>query len=91
MPLEKGSLDEKFLDLPIIARTVNWYPERAFSKLKAYLREIAERTVAGLMGAFDASADIFKSVHRPVVDPRHRKPSRDGNEGVRSPHDVVRM
>jgi len=35
--------------------------EKAFSKLKAYLRKIAERTVAGLMRALEASADIFKS------------------------------
>ena len=36
--------------------------EKAFSKLKAYLRKIAERTVAGLMRALEACADIFKSV-----------------------------
>jgi len=35
--------------------------EKAFSKLKAYLRKIAERTVAGLMRALQACADIFKS------------------------------
>jgi TolB-like protein/class 3 adenylate cyclase len=35
--------------------------EKAFSKLKAYLRKIAERTVAGLMRALEACADIFKS------------------------------
>ena len=29
--------------------------EKAFSKLKAYLRKIAERTVAGLMRALEAS------------------------------------
>ena len=34
--------------------------EKAFSKLKAYLRKIAERTVAGLMRALEACADIFK-------------------------------
>ena len=34
--------------------------EKAFSKLKAYLRKIAERTVAGLMGALEACAQIFK-------------------------------
>ena len=34
--------------------------EQAFSKLKAYLRKIAERTVAGLMRALEACADIFK-------------------------------
>lgn len=35
--------------------------EKAFSKLKAHLRNIAERTVAGLMTALEACADIFKS------------------------------
>ena len=34
--------------------------EKAFSKLKAFLRKIAERTVAGLMAALEACADIFK-------------------------------
>ena len=34
--------------------------EKAFSKLKAYLRKIAERTVAGLMRALEACANIFK-------------------------------
>jgi len=34
--------------------------EKAYSKLKAYLRKIAERTVAGLMSALEACADIFK-------------------------------
>jgi len=34
--------------------------EKAFSKLKAYLRKIAERTVAGLMRALEACAEIFK-------------------------------
>jgi transposase len=36
--------------------------EKAYSKLKAFLRKIAERTVAGLMTALDACADIFKPV-----------------------------
>ena len=37
-------------------------PDReGFSKLKAYLRYVAERTVAGLMRALQACADIFKS------------------------------
>ncbi len=35
--------------------------EKAFSKLKAYLRKIAERTVAGLMRALEACGAIFKS------------------------------
>ena len=34
--------------------------EKAYSKLKAILRKIAERTVAGLLIALDACADIFK-------------------------------
>jgi transposase len=33
--------------------------EKAFSKLKAYLLKIAERTVAGLMHALETSAVIF--------------------------------
>ena len=35
--------------------------EKAFSKLKAHLPKIAERTVAGLMRALEARADFFKS------------------------------
>jgi transposase len=35
--------------------------EKAFSKLKAFLRKIAERTVAGLMRALAACADIFNT------------------------------
>ena len=34
--------------------------EKVFSKLKAFLRKIAERTVAGLMSALEACAGIFK-------------------------------
>ena len=34
--------------------------EKAYSKLKSYRRKIAERTVAGLMRALEACADIFK-------------------------------
>ena len=34
--------------------------EKAYSKLKAYLRKIAERTVAGLMIAREACTGIFK-------------------------------
>ena len=34
--------------------------EKAYSKLKAFLRKIAERTVAGLLSALEACADIFK-------------------------------
>jgi hypothetical protein len=36
------------------------WTEKAFSKLKAFLRKIAERTVAGLMRALDTCAEIFK-------------------------------
>ena len=34
--------------------------EKAYSKLKAFLRKIAERSVAGLMSALEACAAIFK-------------------------------
>jgi transposase len=34
--------------------------EKAYSKLKAFLRKIPERTVAGLLNALDACAEIFK-------------------------------
>jgi transposase len=34
--------------------------EKAYSKLKAFLRKIAERTVAGLLLALEACAGIFK-------------------------------
>ncbi len=34
--------------------------EKAYSKLKAHLRKIAERSVAGLMRALEACADIFR-------------------------------
>lgn len=34
--------------------------EKAYSKLKAFLRKVAERTVAGLLRALEACADIFK-------------------------------
>ena len=33
--------------------------EKAYSKLKAHLRKIAERTVAGLMRALETCAHIF--------------------------------
>ncbi len=36
--------------------------EKAFSKLKAFLRKIAERTVVGLMNALETCAEIFKPV-----------------------------
>jgi len=36
--------------------------EKAYSKLKAYLRKIAERTVAGLLDALDACASIFRPI-----------------------------
>ena len=34
--------------------------EKAFSKLKAFLRKLAERTVAGLMRTLETCAEIFK-------------------------------
>ena len=34
--------------------------EKAYSKLKAFLRKIAERSVVGLMNALEACAEIFK-------------------------------
>ncbi len=34
--------------------------EKAYSKLKAFLRKIAERTVTGLLNALQACAEIFK-------------------------------
>ena len=34
--------------------------EKAFSKLKAFLRKIAERSVRGLMNALETCAKIFK-------------------------------
>jgi transposase len=36
--------------------------EKAFSKLKAFLRKIAERTVAGLIDALETCAEIFKPI-----------------------------
>ena len=36
--------------------------EKAFSKLKAFLRKISERTVAGLMNALETCAHIFQPV-----------------------------
>lgn len=33
---------------------------KAYSKLKAFLRKIAERSVVGLMNALETCADIFK-------------------------------
>jgi transposase len=36
--------------------------EKAYSKLKAFLRKIAERSVAGLMNALEACAEIFNPV-----------------------------
>ena len=38
--------------------------EKAFSKLKAFLRKIAERTVAGLMRALETCAEILRSADR---------------------------
>ena len=35
--------------------------EKAYSKLKAFLRKIAQRTVTGLLNALEACAEIFKT------------------------------
>ena len=34
--------------------------EKAFSKLKAFLRKLAERTVAGVIRALESCTEIFK-------------------------------
>jgi transposase len=36
--------------------------EKAYSKLKAYLRKIARRTIAGLIASLETCAEIFKPV-----------------------------
>src|SRR5208283_408042 len=67
LPAHKGPRVEKLIKavgaelryLPPYSPDMNPI-EKAFSKLKAYLRKIAERTVAGLMRALEACADIFK-------------------------------
>ena len=67
LPAHKGARVEKLIKavgaelryLPPYSPDMNPI-EKAFSKLKAYLRKIAERTVAGLMRALEASADIFR-------------------------------
>ena len=38
--------------------------EKAFSKLKAFLRKLAQRTVAGLIAALEGCADLFKPDER---------------------------
>ena len=43
--------------------------EKAFSKLKAHLRKIAERTVAALMRALGTCADIFKPAECATTSP----------------------
>ena len=59
-------LKSLFVKLPANSRARGSYSpdmnpiEKAYSKLKAFLRKIAERTVAGLINALDACADIFK-------------------------------
>ncbi len=40
---------------------------KAYSKLKAFLRNIAERTVLGLMNALDACAEIFKPAESRII------------------------
>ena len=46
--------------------------EKAYSKLKAFLRKMAERTVSGLLAALDACADIFKPAGIARLLPRLR-------------------
>ena len=36
--------------------------ENAFAKLKAFLRKLAERTVAGLIAALESCADLYMSI-----------------------------
>jgi transposase len=36
--------------------------EKSFAKLKAHLRKVAERTVAGLIRALETCANIFKPI-----------------------------
>jgi hypothetical protein len=43
--------------------------EKAFSKLKAYLRKTAERTVAGLMWALEACAFSNLPTHKLLPPP----------------------
>jgi transposase len=67
LPAHKGSRTEQLIKaagaelryLPPYSPDMNPI-EKAYSKLKAFLRKIAERTVAGLLRALDACADIFK-------------------------------
>ena len=67
LPAHKGSRVEELIEaagaglryLPPYSPDMNPI-EKAFSKLKAYLRKIAERTVAGLMRALETCAHIFK-------------------------------
>ena len=67
LPAHKGPLVEQLIKaagaelryLPAYSPDMNPI-EKAFSKLKAFLRKIAERTVAGLIRALKTCADIFK-------------------------------
>jgi transposase len=69
LPAHKGPRVEKLIKaagaelryLPPYSPDMNPI-EKAFSKLKAYLRKIAERTVAGLMHALETCAVIFMPV-----------------------------
>jgi hypothetical protein len=44
--------------------------EKVYSKLKAFLRKIAERTVACLLIALDACAEIFKPANAQITSTR---------------------
>ena len=66
LPAHKGSRVEQLINgagaelryLPPYSPDMNPI-EKAYSKLKAYLRKVAERSVAGLMSALEACTDIF--------------------------------
>ena len=67
LPSHKGARVEKLIKeagaelryLPSYSPDMNPI-EKAYSKLKAFLRKLAERTVAGLLIVLDACADIFQ-------------------------------
>ena len=64
--------------------------EKAYSKLKAFLRKMAERTVSGLLAALDACADIFKPAECENYFPRleEYEPSPNSIRHDRSPTDL---
>ena len=70
LPAHKGPRVEQLIkaagaELRYLAYSPDMNPiEKAFSKLKAFLRKIAERTVAGLMRALETCAEIFKPSYK---------------------------